>query len=67
MTIALYAFSELDGSMIALTSINEFLVAVHALNRQHAIPIDTNCVATLSDTKPCSLIDHLLGTLDGRS
>jgi len=60
MTIALYAFSELDVSMVALTSINEFRVAVHALSKQSATPIDSNYVATLRDTKPSSLLTSLL-------
>ena len=56
----LYAFSELDGSMVALTSINDGLVAVHALNNRHAIPMDRTCFGTLKDTKPSSLMTGLL-------
>jgi len=48
----LYAFSELDGSMIALTSINEVLVAVHALNNNKAIPMEKTWGAILKDTRP---------------
>ena len=46
--------------MVALTSINEFLVAVHALNSKSIIPMDRTCFATLRDTKPSSLMTGLL-------
>jgi hypothetical protein len=60
MTIALYAFSELDGSMIALTSINEFLVTVHALNKQHCNPDGKNLCRNLKRHETSSpMTSHL--------
>ena len=49
LSIVSYAFSDLDGSIVALTSIKEVLVAVHALNKKKANPIDSTCLAIMVD------------------